>query len=126
MDESEVIELSEWSLNELLAQASATARGVVHSRVDEKDKENNDKMIRITNRTLRILMQSAAGEEVDDVETDEDVNDVETDEDVKEEGEDSEEEYLATDPPHNRYKASKMTYSCSLIDGESDYSGDGS
>ena len=72
--ESEVIELSEWSLNELLAQASATARGIVlDSNVDKKDKENQNKIIRITNGMLRILIQSAAGEEIDDVETDDDV-----------------------------------------------------
>ncbi|WP_416879700.1 hypothetical protein, partial [Litorimonas sp.] len=69
-----------------------------------------------TNGMLRILIQSAAGQEIDDVETDVDVKEEEGE--ASEEA--SEEEHQAADPPHDRYRASKMTYSCSLIDGKSD------
>ena len=44
--ESEIFELSQWSLNEILAQASASARGIVlDSEVDERDRENQSKMV---------------------------------------------------------------------------------
>ena len=95
--ESEIFELSQWSLKEILAQASASAKGIVlDSEVDERDRESQNKNVRITNRQLMVLIQSAAGAEIDDKKTG-----VKIDDDDKEEEEEvGEQEHPTTTPPH--------------------------
>ena len=128
INEGEMLQLSQWALNEILAQASASVRGIqLESVVDEEDRSSRDNILTISSEELSLLVESAAGVQnaTEVIKNSEVVEKREEHSEgrIKDRGEEdktsTQHDPGKTPNYYNKKRAAKMTFSCSLIDGGS-------